>query len=57
MLVSDIYGGDYSGMGLPGDLIACSFGKAIHSSKDKNFNPGEFAVHVLIIFFKTAYTN
>lgn len=41
MLVSDIYGGDYSGMGLPGDLIACSFGKAIHSSKDKNFNPGE----------------
>lgn len=43
MLVSDIYGGDYSGMGLPGDLIACSFGKAIHSSKDKNFNPGQFA--------------
>ncbi|XP_035206031.1 4'-phosphopantetheine phosphatase-like [Stegodyphus dumicola] len=43
MLVKDIYGGDYSGMGLPGDLIACSFGKAIHSSRDKNFNPGQFA--------------
>lgn len=43
MLVKDIYGGDYSSMGLPGDLIACSFGKAIHSSRDKNFNPGQFA--------------
>ncbi|GBM56020.1 Pantothenate kinase 4 [Araneus ventricosus] len=43
MLVKDIYGGDCSGMGLPGDLIACSFGKAIHSSKDKDFNPGQFA--------------
>lgn len=50
MLVSDIYGGDYSGMGLPGDLIACSFGKAIHSSKDKNFNPGE-----LFYAFKNFY--
>ncbi|OAD56075.1 Pantothenate kinase 4 [Eufriesea mexicana] len=28
MLVKDIYGGDYSSQGLPGDLIAASFGKA-----------------------------
>ncbi|KAG8193734.1 hypothetical protein JTE90_005032 [Oedothorax gibbosus] len=43
MLVKDIYGGDCSGIALPRDLIACSFGKAIHSSKDEDFNPGEFA--------------
>lgn len=42
MLVKDIYGGDYPGMELPGDLLACSFGKAIHSSKDSNFNAREF---------------
>lgn len=28
MLVKDIYGGDYASQGLPGDLIAASFGKA-----------------------------
>lgn len=28
MLVRDIYGGDYKDLGLPGDLIASSFGKA-----------------------------
>lgn len=38
MLVRDIYGGDYKSMGLPGDLIASSFGKAMHSHKDRNFN-------------------
>ncbi|GLG95538.1 Pantothenate kinase 4 [Gryllus bimaculatus] len=38
MLVKDIYGGDYKSMGLPGDLIASSFGKAMHSHKDRNFN-------------------
>lgn len=27
MLVRDIYGGDYKSLGLPGDLIASSFGK------------------------------
>lgn len=27
MLVRDIYGGDYKTLGLPGDLIASSFGK------------------------------
>ncbi|XP_022246842.1 pantothenate kinase 4-like isoform X1 [Limulus polyphemus] len=42
MLVKDIYGGDYCGMGLPSDLLACSFGKAIHSIRDTNFNRGHF---------------
>ncbi|XP_069676632.1 4'-phosphopantetheine phosphatase isoform X2 [Periplaneta americana] len=38
MLVRDIYGGDYKTLGLPGDLIASSFGKAMHNHKDRNFN-------------------
>lgn len=35
MLVRDIYGGDYSSLGLPGDLIASSFGKTmnVHNGK------------------------
>jgi type II pantothenate kinase len=41
MLVRDIYGGDYKMLGLPGDLIASSFGKAMHSHKDRNFNAGK----------------
>ncbi|XP_067145341.1 4'-phosphopantetheine phosphatase [Centruroides vittatus] len=42
MLIKDIYGGDYPGMDLPGDLLACSFGKAIHFCKNKKLNPGNF---------------
>ncbi|UYV78751.1 PANK4 [Cordylochernes scorpioides] len=34
MLVKDIYGGDYESQLLPGDLIACSFGKAISGFRD-----------------------
>ncbi|XP_076052846.1 4'-phosphopantetheine phosphatase isoform X2 [Oratosquilla oratoria] len=30
LLVKDIYGGDYSALGLTGDIIASSFGKAMH---------------------------
>jgi pantothenate kinase len=41
MLVRDIYGGDYKMLGLPGDLIASSFGKAMNSHKDRNFNAGK----------------
>lgn len=40
MLVKDIYGGDYKNLSLPGDLIASSFGKAMHATKDRNFNAG-----------------
>ena len=29
MLVKDFYGGDYSSVGLSGDIIASSFGKAV----------------------------
>lgn len=35
MLVKDIYGGDYSSQGLPGNLIASSFGKATFYSDGK----------------------
>lgn len=34
MLVKDIYGGAYSALGLPADLIASSFGRATRSSED-----------------------
>jgi bifunctional damage-control phosphatase, subfamily II, fusion protein len=40
MLVKDIYGGDYQLLGLPGDLIASSFGKAMHAKKESNGNSG-----------------
>lgn len=33
MLVKDIYGGAYSSIGLSGDIIASSFGKAARSPK------------------------
>ena len=32
--MKDIYGGDYSLLGLPGDVPASSFGKAARSSKE-----------------------
>lgn len=35
MLVKDIYGGDYSSQGLPGELIASSFGKAVTGCDNK----------------------
>lgn len=35
MLVKDIYGGDYSSQGLPGELIASSFGKAMACSNNR----------------------
>ncbi|KAF4530262.1 hypothetical protein B566_EDAN007303 [Ephemera danica] len=40
MLVKDIYGGDYELLGLPADLLASSFGKAMNATKDPNCNSG-----------------
>jgi len=37
MLVSDIYGGAYDKLGLPGDVIASSFGKTVRASRDGTF--------------------
>lgn len=34
MLVKDIYGGNYDAIGLGGDIIASSFGKAARSARD-----------------------
>ncbi|XP_071551021.1 4'-phosphopantetheine phosphatase isoform X2 [Panulirus ornatus] len=36
LLVKDIYGGDYSALGLSGDIIASSFGKAMHHGHMKS---------------------
>ena len=38
MLVKDIYGGAYSLIGLPADLIASSFGKAARSPRKSSHN-------------------
>ncbi|XP_012284879.1 pantothenate kinase 4 isoform X2 [Orussus abietinus] len=51
MLVKDIYGGDYSIQGLPGDLIASSFGKAMscnnrHDARD--FSEADIARSLLL---------
>lgn len=47
MLVKDIYGGAYSALGLPAELIASSFGKAARSGSDK---------HGIIIELFSAFT-
>ena len=35
MLVKDIYGGSHNVLGLPGDIIASSFGRAARSASDR----------------------
>jgi len=53
MLVKDIYGSDYSALGLPGDLIASSFGKVIQLATDgnqeHNFSEADIARSLLYI--------
>eukprot|EP00088_Acartia_fossae_P030687 TRINITY_DN3168_c0_g1_i2.p1 TRINITY_DN3168_c0_g1~~TRINITY_DN3168_c0_g1_i2.p1 ORF type:complete len:628 (-),score=114.81 TRINITY_DN3168_c0_g1_i2:357-2132(-) len=51
MLVKDIYGSDYTALGLPGDLIASSFGKMIQLSNDseKKFSEADIARSLLYI--------
>ncbi|XP_048588181.1 4'-phosphopantetheine phosphatase-like isoform X2 [Nematostella vectensis] len=53
MLVRDIYGGAYTEMGLPGDLTACSFGKAMRSFRDgqdaHNFGESDIAKCLLLM--------
>ncbi|XP_076171818.1 4'-phosphopantetheine phosphatase [Ptiloglossa arizonensis] len=51
MLVKDIYGGDYSSHGLPGELIACSFGKAMSYVNNKGqptFSEADLARSLLL---------
>ncbi|XP_031549269.1 4'-phosphopantetheine phosphatase-like [Actinia tenebrosa] len=43
VLVKDIYGGPYTGSGLPADLTASSFGKAVRSCNDKQEDGHKFA--------------
>ncbi|XP_053997146.1 4'-phosphopantetheine phosphatase [Hylaeus anthracinus] len=51
MLVKDIYGGDYSSQGLPGELIASSFGKAMSYIDNKGqptFSEADLARSLLL---------
>ncbi|XP_076763121.1 4'-phosphopantetheine phosphatase [Xylocopa sonorina] len=50
MLVKDIYGGDYSSQGLPGDLIASSFGKATYNTNQgqPTFSEADLARSLLL---------
>ncbi|KAK3589702.1 hypothetical protein CHS0354_015215 [Potamilus streckersoni] len=48
MLVKDIYGGAYSNIGLPGDVIASSFGKAARSDTEPLFKKEDMARSLLL---------
>ncbi|XP_017887843.1 pantothenate kinase 4 [Ceratina calcarata] len=49
MLVRDIYGGDYVTQGLPGELIASSFGKATYNDKGQpKFSDADIARSLLL---------
>jgi type II pantothenate kinase len=52
LLVGDIYGTDYSKLGLKATKIASSFGKVfkkgVHQSQD-DFNPGDIAKSLLFM--------
>lgn len=53
MLVKDIYGGAYSSIGLSGDIIASSFGKAARSPKKSGVRQKFMLLwNIQIIFIK-----
>jgi type II pantothenate kinase len=47
-LVRDIYGGDYSRFGLPGDIVASSFGNMCYSKKRENASKEDLAKSTLL---------
>ncbi|KAK9508711.1 hypothetical protein O3M35_006203 [Rhynocoris fuscipes] len=47
-LVKDIYGGDYDRFGLPGDLVASSFGQMMSSDKRANVSKEDLARATLV---------
>ena len=47
-LVKDIYGGDYSRFGLPGDLIASSFGSMIYPERRAQATPADLCRSCLV---------
>lgn len=51
MLVKDIYGADYSALGLPADLIASSFGNIIKlgNNQERQFTEADIARSLLYI--------
>ncbi len=48
-MVKDIYGerDNYHGLGLPADLIASTFGKAMHSGREEQFTDADKARSLL----------
>lgn len=48
LLVGDIYGGDYTELGLKAEIVASSFGKA-GTSRQEEYNPGDIAKSLLFM--------
>ena len=53
--MKDIYGGDYAALGLPGDLVASSFGKTVKSSEDptEGATVGKYMLFEILKFKKS----
>jgi len=49
MLVKDIYGGDCTSLGLPGDLIASSFGKVAANGANETIE-GKWAFNFIRVY-------
>ena len=50
MTVADIYGGNCDNLGLPGQLLASSMGKAQHLSEDQKVEPRDTAKSIILMF-------